>query len=172
MVVFHLIYLVATISGITMILMSFGYRTASCPQLPTWKLSEWRPWWDQKDWFEPKGFKLITYGMILFCGGALISSIYWDIQWCLSGDDIIIYHIITTAAIIGGLILILISYRYKTAQCPRFPIKWIKEWKPWWHRKEWFTQLGLNLNVMGTFFFLIGLLLAAIYWMVRWYAAS
>jgi hypothetical protein len=165
----HLFSLITMISGIAMILMSLSYKTANCPQLPTWKLSEWKPWWDQRDWFEPKGFRLITYGTILLSAGAFVSSLYWAIKWCLSGDDMTVYHVLTAATIIGGLALILISYRYKTAKCPRFPIGWLKEWKPWWRRKEWFTPLGLNLNIMGSFIFIIGALLAIEYWLVKWY---
>jgi len=48
-----------------------------------------------------------------------------------------------------GLIVILVSVKFKTDKAPSFPIWNPRKWRPIWRCREWFTPKGFRFCLIG-----------------------
>lgn len=64
-----------------------------------------------------------------------------------------------------GLVLFFLALRHRTPECPPLFSFRLKNLKPIWKQKEWFTPKGYRLSVWSSITVDAGALLGAIYWL-------
>jgi hypothetical protein len=67
-----------------------------------------------------------------------------------------------------GLVLFFLALRYRTPECPPLFSFRLKNLKPIWKQKEWFTPKGYRLTVWSSVTAGTGALLGVIYWFNMW----
>ncbi|GEM_PF-5885554 len=86
MIVFLILSIVMVVTGFVLFVKSLGMTTPAHPGWPIWDLKKWRWWWDQKEWYSPRGFKYHMFGISLISNGFLIGAVYWFCRWLNGGN--------------------------------------------------------------------------------------
>ena len=77
MIVLLSVSVLLQIVGIILMVLSCSHRTKNYPYNTFWNPKYFKPWWMHRDWFTPKGFKLIGYGSSMVVLGGILGVIYW-----------------------------------------------------------------------------------------------